>query len=200
MAPPKKRKTDRSESITAQAESTSAQTEADVIEKPFQPELSGADFLASPIVASLLKRDLSTWSEDEIMKLARFLSNRLGVDLRNDEAEVQYKVQKFAEKIDSLSFNHEKFQRVADPILMHLSIPGAWPPPNYLQVLNQINILQGGAANAGPAGQPISFVRNHNHYLEINNSETYERLVGALKVSFNQIEIIRTNPSIVITL
>lgn len=76
-------------------------------------------------------------------------------------------------------------------------------PANYIPTLGIINTLQGGAVNAvGNAGQPIMFLDGVNCLLQLDSNETYERVVGGLKVAFpaaGQVRIIRMNPTAILT-
>jgi hypothetical protein len=96
-----------------------------------------------------------------------------------------------------------KFVEIADPIIAYINWGAAPVPANYIQTLGIINALQGGAANAvGNVGEPIMFLDGVNCLLQLNSDETYQRVVGALKVTYpaaGQVHIIRMNPTAVAT-
>ena len=73
--------------------------------------------------------------------------------------------------------------------------------PNYLNVLETINVLQGGVpGNVGQNNEPLEFVCGTNSYIRCNSVETFERLTGALKTQFIGCTIVRTNPTHIVVI
>jgi len=57
-------------------------------------------------------------------------------------------------------------------------------PANYANILQAINLFNGGvAANTGNAGQPIAFVNANNTLLRVASNSIFDQLIGAFVTS-----------------
>jgi hypothetical protein len=153
--------------------------------------LTSSEFLSLPAIAQVIGLSHDQWTDLQAIEVDMVMANGTSV-LLDGPAELRNKAYQIILEIEArgrASLDPDSTRTACDPVLITIcwiDDANPFPSSDYLKLLNLINVLQGGSADAvGQAGEPIQFLDDRNQII-CRDDETCQRLIDALHSHYPQ--------------